>query len=247
MSNAEQTIKQFLEHIDFAVLEDVSKAVEGIESPEALKRTHSMTVALLQHAHELMHEAESKINAQETRIKSLENLAVTDELTGLLNRRGFENAVKRELQRLHRQHLKGGAFCLLDLDKFKPINDTYGHHAGDLCLQAVGQCLQKIIRTTDVAARLGGDEFSLYLSNISPEQAQRKVNEVNDALNSLTVTWDNQVIAVQASIGYIMVEHPAKPYEEIYNDADQHMYQTKTGRKGADLQRQDILNATDLI
>lgn len=240
------TLKDFLDILDPDALERASHTAENIESPEALKRSHAMTVALLQHAHALINEAESKMDAQEKRIASLENLAVTDELTGLLNRRGFENAVKRELERLQRQQLKGGAFCLLDLDEFKPVNDTYGHQAGDLCLQAVGQCLADLLRTTDVAARMGGDEFALYIANIDEETAHQKINEINAALNSLTVEWKGETINVQASIGFIMVRYPAKPYADIYHDADQHMYKIKTSRKGRTSQKQKILSETNI-
>jgi diguanylate cyclase (GGDEF)-like protein len=240
------TLKDFLTMIDPQAIENAANSTDSIQSPDALKRSHAMTVAMLQHAHALINEAESKLQEQEKRIKSLENLAVTDELTGLLNRRGFENAVKRELERLQRKQLKGGAFCLLDLDEFKPINDTYGHQAGDLCLEAVGECLKQLTRTTDVAARMGGDEFALYIANINEGQAHQKINEINEALNNLTIEWKGKTISVKASLGFIMVSYPAKPYAEIYDDADQHMYKIKTSRKGRKTQRQKILSETNI-
>ncbi len=246
MSN-ENTLKSFLDTIDPEYIEQAVQSSDDIESPEALRRTHDMTVAMLKYAHSLLNEAEGRMDEQAKRIKSLENLALTDELTDILNRRGFEKAVKQELARLNRRHLKGGAFCLIDLDGFKPINDTYGHQFGDLCLKELANCLKDITRTTDIVGRLGGDEFAIYLSNIDEKQVQAKIDVINTALNSIIVKNGDKETAIKASIGYIMVTHPADPYEDIYERADQHMYRTKTKRKGRRSQKEKILSETNVL
>src|SRR5690606_27008570 len=100
-------------------------------------RTHSATMALLKHTCAQMEEAEQLIAKQEARIRQLENLADTDCLTGLLNRRGFERLYAREQACMQRRGNCGAIFVLVDLDAFKSINDSCGHLAGDTCLRMV--------------------------------------------------------------------------------------------------------------
>ncbi len=218
-----------------------------IRDDDALRRTHSMTVAMLEHAHKLIAEAEKELKEKNQRIKTLENLAVTDEMTGLLNRRGFEHAVEQEMDRIHRGQSLGGAFALLDMDKFKPINDTYGHYAGDLCIQAVARCLQSKIRSTDMAGRLGGDEFAIYLSNVDRKMAIKKLKKINQKINDLSLVWDDQLINIGASMGCVMVDNSIKSYKDIYTRADHEMYRVKTMSRDHETQRNEILSETNLI
>jgi diguanylate cyclase (GGDEF)-like protein len=94
--------------------------------------------------------------------RELKRLADEDELTGLPNRRGFEERLRRELALASRHHAPG-ALLMIDLDRFKAINDDHGHAAGDDLLQGVGKALQGRLRDTDALGRLGGDEFVAYL------------------------------------------------------------------------------------
>lgn len=228
--------------------DDYTHVTEDIQDPEALRRTHSMTVAMLEHAHKIIADAEKEITAQNRRIKTLENLAVTDEMTGLLNRRGFEQSVCQELERIRRKQSGNGVFVLLDLDKFKPINDTYGHYAGDLCIQAVGKCIQSMIRTTDMAGRLGGDEFAFYLTNVDRKTALEKLKKINQKINDISLIWDDdQLIEVHASLGCVMVDSTIKTYKDLYTKADHEMYRIKTLNRDPAVQRDEILNATNII
>lgn len=220
---------------------------DDIRDPEALRRTHCMTVAMLEHAHKMIAEAEKELKQQQKRIKTLENLAVTDEMTGLMNRRGFERAVMQELERMRRGQSGPGVFVLLDMDKFKPINDTYGHYAGDLCIQAVGKCIMSMIRTTDIAGRLGGDEFAFYLTNVDRETAWKKLKEMNEKINDISLIWDDQEIEVRASLGCAMADGSIKSYKDIYTKADHEMYRVKTMSRDHDEQRAEILRETNII
>ncbi len=106
----------------------------------------------------------------------LERLSRTDELTGLANRRAFFDDLARALERCVRRG-DGGALLYIDLDNFKPINDHFGHQAGDRILRALGQALRHGTRGYDLIARLGGDEFAVWLEGASAEIAERRAHE----------------------------------------------------------------------
>src|SRR5690606_8751228 len=100
---------------------------------------------------------------------TLLRLSETDELTGVANRRGL----KAELDRAKRaKNPKPYAVVMLDLDDFKPLNDTYGHAVGDQALAHLGQLLAAEMRSSDLVARLGGDEFCILLVNTTPYEAR---------------------------------------------------------------------------
>ena len=110
-----------------------------------------------------MTEAEKRIDRQQKRIKQLEKLSITDELTKLLNRRGFLAQLKRTLSSSKRSGV-GGSLVMLDLDRFKNINDRYGHIAGDKLLQKVANSLKLRVRDSDAIGRLGGRRICHYFS-----------------------------------------------------------------------------------
>jgi diguanylate cyclase (GGDEF)-like protein len=193
-------------------------------------RTQSTTVALLKDAYDQIEAAERRIAEYERRIRQLEDLASTDPLTGLMNRRGFEKFVEHEMARIRRLHSPGALFVLIDLDKFKPLNDLYGHQAGDACLRLVADQLIKSIRVVDGAARFGGDEFALLLTQTDPEKAQVRVNQVRDMLNDLTLRWEGDELHFGASIGCEAVGADST-YAKIYQAADRALYADKKARR----------------
>lgn len=193
---------------------------------DSMWRTHSATVALLKHAYSLITKAESRIAAQDARIAQLEKLAMTDELTGLYNRRGFDMHFSRELDRAERHDNKGGLLILFDLDHFKEINDVYGHPAGDACLEMFGTTLAQEIRKVDVAARLGGDEFAILLTQTDPAPALQRARTLLLKMNALTLNWCGRTISLATSMGaemYSAGDNPAK----IYAAADRALYNNK--------------------
>lgn len=239
-------LKDYLETLGTDVIKHMPKT-DDIKSDDALRRTHAMTVSLLEHAHELIRQAEKELNEQAKRIENLESLALTDELTGLLNRRGFEDAVRREMDLLKRGQTGQGVFVIIDLDKFKPINDTYGHLTGDLALKTVAANLKTMIRNTDIAGRIGGDEFAFYLTNIPEGKAIKKLKEINKKLNSLTMPAQGHKIELHASLGCVVVDQNSKSYEDIYQKADTEMYRIKMLTDTSGYQRDKMLNATDFF
>ncbi len=134
-----------------------------------------------------------------TRSTELAFQASHDGLTGLLNRREFLNRLERVLPE------RGGeskhAMCYLDLDRFKPINDSCGHAAGDACLQQLGELLRGRVRSRDSVARLGGDEFGILMEHCDLEAAERVARGLLDAIETFQFYWDDKCFSVGVSIG----------------------------------------------
>ena len=172
-----------------------------------------------------MTEAEKRIDRQQKRIKQLEKLSVTDELTKLLNRRGFLTQLKRTLSSSKRSGV-GGSLVMLDLDRFKNINDRYGHIAGDKLLQKVANSLKLKVRDSDTIGRLGGDEFAIILAGLPSCMVSNRIEEIQDAIKHLHFEWENHKIGVCASIGRYDYSG-TETYTELINLADLSMYDKK--------------------
>jgi diguanylate cyclase (GGDEF)-like protein len=188
------------------------------------------TMSELAQAHAKVMIAEQRLAEMERKISELETLAVTDPVTGLMNRRGFEKFFAQELARIQRHKTPGSVLLLFDLDKFKEINDTHGHLAGDACLRKVGECLQGRLRALDGAARIGGDEFAVLLAHTDPEQAADCISEIKNILGNLQVDWQEKKLRFSASVG---LEHVSAEvtYEAACLAADQALYSSKRRKK----------------
>lgn len=174
------------------------------------------------------------ISARKQQEKELRRLATHDHLTGLANLMLFEESLQNMLAAAQRYHRKG-AVLFIDLDGFKSINDTFGHAAGDMVLQATAQTLKHLMRTTDLVARLGGDEFAVILDEVDEKQAAEKAAQVRKMLNQLCVNCDNKPIAVKASVG-CKVFGPADrniTLGDVMAAADRAMYSQKHASKPA--------------
>jgi len=145
-------------------------------------------------------EAERQISEQRARISYLEGLSNSDELTGLLNRRGFHLALGSALARAQR-HGETGLLVLCDLDRFKAINDRHGHLAGDSVLRSVAGLLSKGIRRSDAVARIGGDEFAILMSDTRRSQAADRVLRLKASIRDLEVPWRTHRLRASASFG----------------------------------------------
>lgn len=194
-------------------------------------RTMSATLAFVKWATVRLEIAEKKITEQGERIRVLEEQAMSDELTGLLNRRGFYDSFLRELDRTERGHSTGGLIIMVDLDNFKMINDTYGHAAGDASLRLVSRMLESNSRVMDTCARLGGDEFVLMLANTERDKALVRAQNLIKQLNSLSLVWYGAEIPIRASLGLKDYSSGEKP-EDILGAADLQLYAQKRRNKG---------------
>ena len=158
-------------------------------------------------------------------IEEMTHLACTDQLTGAYNRRGFELEFKRVLSAATRYD-ETGVLIYIDLDGFKPINDTYGHAAGDKILVEVARVLNDHIRPQDMVARLGGDEFAILLTRTDWENGLKRAERIKHILNTHYVTWNDKNIAMRASLGFQCYGANADAHI-LLQSADQAMYQSK--------------------
>jgi diguanylate cyclase (GGDEF)-like protein len=160
-----------------------------------------------------------------------QSLAATDPLTGVYNRRYFFGCAARQfdMARRHGDHLS----CLyLDLDGFKPINDRYGHEAGDMVLKRLTGFITGRTRKTDVFARMGGDEFALLLPRVDIDQARSLAAELTAGLAAIDLAEDGLPgVAIAASIGAASLEPEDRGLEDLTGRADQAMYRAKAERR----------------
>ncbi|WNH47249.1 PAS domain S-box protein [Stenotrophomonas aracearum] len=140
------------------------------------------------------------VTQQRARQREARHLAEVDPLTELSNRRGFEAHLQEAITRVARTG-QSASLMFLDLDNFKPINDTHGHLAGDAMLWAVATVLRNGVRDSDVVARLGGDEFAVILAGCSLRRARRIASDLLEAVRNLSVPWSVDRLVVGTSIG----------------------------------------------
>ena len=153
---------------------------------------------------------------------ALEDKAKHDPLTGLLNRGGYD-----DLKNILKDSTSPLAFVIFDVDKFKDINDTYGHEKGDEVLKEVGSLLQTTFRASDYAIRLGGDEFALVMMDMR----RRNIDALKEKLNYLNKTLSNYNPSVSLSIGVAFSD--AGFHEELYKQADSALYEVKKNGRGS--------------
>lgn len=177
----------------------------------------------------------TKLAAAQARIDELQAWADTDFLLNIYNRRGFERELARSLAYIKRYGATG-ALIVLDVDRLKPVNDTYGHAAGDAVLKGVVEVLMRHVRSSDVVGRLGGDEFGLLLWNLSEADAQTKAAALETAIDNLTFVFKGQAVRAGASAGVALLG-PMDSAEEALERADRAMYARKDARRGTMLMK----------
>lgn len=160
----------------------------------------------------------------------LHESSIRDPLTGLYNRRYFQQAMD-ELQQ--GGHSRNGAFAvfLIDLDEFKPINDSYGHPAGDRMLEAVADSLRSVTGDADVVGRIGGDEFVVLIPAITEQLARQKIEGLRRAIMNTRVHWGDHELGVSASIGMSYCLGAVDDQRNLLAEADLAMYSDKMERK----------------
>jgi diguanylate cyclase (GGDEF)-like protein len=163
------------------------------------------------------------------KIEDLQACADTDFLLGVLNRRGFERELIRAVAYI-RRYRATGALIVLDVDRLKPINDAFGHAAGDEVLKAVVGVLQRHVRASDVIGRLGGDEFVLLLWNLTEADALAKAALLEDAIDRLAFEFKGHSVSAGASTGVALLGLEADAADAL-EQADRAMYVRKKQRK----------------
>jgi diguanylate cyclase len=163
-------------------------------------------------------------------IDGLCDLSSRDALTGLANRRQFELALAREIDRVARAG-EPALVLMIDVDHFKKVNDTHGHPAGDLVLQSVARALQDCIRPMDTLARFGGEEFAMVLPNCPPAFGQTVAERVRLKVEGRSVTVTPGVdVSVTVSIGGAFAPQWVRSSAPLWLErADQQLYRAKAG------------------
>ncbi|WP_156041713.1 GGDEF domain-containing protein [Bradyrhizobium sp. URHD0069] len=165
------------------------------------------------------------------RIEELQASADTDFLLDIPNRRGFERELHRSVAYIKRYHASG-ALIVLDVDRLKPINDAFGHAAGDQVLKAVVAALSRQIRSSDVIGRLGGDEFAVLLWNLSETDARAKAASLEEAVDGLKFVFRGRTVTAGASAG-VAILGPHAEAGRALEEADSAMYVRKAQRRHA--------------
>ncbi|WP_313218665.1 PAS domain S-box protein [Stenotrophomonas sp.] len=183
------------------------------------------------------------VTQQRARQREARHLAEIDPLTELSNRRGFEAHLQQAITRVARTG-QSASLMYIDLDHFKPVNDTYGHLAGDAVLWAVASVLRHGVRDSDIVARLGGDEFAVILAGCSLKRARRIASDLLEAMRGLSIPWDQRRLSVGASIG-IAPLFGGMSVDDAVAAADAQCYRAKAmGRDNVQVEA-DALGAVD--
>ena len=166
------------------------------------------------------------VTEKRTMERNLNWQAKHDPLTGLINRREFENRLKKIISNnsnAGREH----ALCYIDLDRFKLVNDSCGHQAGDELLQKIADRLRKITRDTDTLARLGGDEFAVIMYSCSLEKAKLIAEIFRQEVYKTRFQWHGKHFTVSASIGIVPINESCEKLTDVQRIADIACYKAK--------------------
>ncbi len=205
-------------------LESVRRLNQELER-RVIQRTEE-----LQNTQHNLYQAKNSLEMQLKEVNSLQvklkEQAIRDVLTGLYNRRYLNDILEKEISRARRQG-SSLVFMLLDLDRFKHVNDTYGHAGGDQALIALGELLHNHTRTSDYAFRYGGEEFMVLLTDITLEDALNRAEDLRVAVQALRITHERRPIPLTTSIGLATYPLHGKTADEMLLVVDDALYRAK--------------------
>lgn len=204
------------------------------ETPSVKASESSACVAIAEGDHVFGLAVEDDIFLSWRRLESLLSVALSDPLTGLLNRLAYERRLCEEWSRAIRTGMSVGV-VVVDLDAFKRINDTFGHPAGDAVLRGVGHELEASMRSYDVVARFGGDEFVALCLGCSDGDIAIPVERIQQGINDMQLVFEERAIPVTVSIG-AAVRHngfESSDPRELFSAADECLYHAKASAETA--------------
>ncbi len=215
-----------------ALLENLMKDTNTMQTDIVRSRE-----VLLEHRNQVDSSQEKILKLQEELSELSEKVSV-DQLTGVLNRRGLDDAMVREIARAQR----GGvelSVALLDIDNFKSLNDTYGHHVGDSALQHLVKVIKETIRPTDIVTRFGGEEFVILLPDTSLDQAVVTIARLQRMLTKQFFLGNNERLLITFSAGISLFKKD-EAQAAVLNRADQAMYLAKKSGKNRVMTEVDL-------
>jgi diguanylate cyclase (GGDEF)-like protein len=204
-------------------------AARKMASPHAEPAPSSQLSTVSHDAKLTIRRLKTELARAQARIEELQASADTDFLLDIPNRRGFERELNRSIAYIKRYHASG-ALVVLDVDRLKPINDAFGHAAGDQVLKAIVATLLSQVRSSDVIGRLGGDEFALLLWNLSETDAKAKAASLEHAIDGLSFVFRGRTVTAGASAG-VAVLGPHTEAGRALEEADSAMYVRKAQRR----------------
>jgi len=223
--------------------DDILQINELLEN--LMKDTHMMQAEIVRSREALIQQRESvessqeKIRKLQAELTQLSETVRIDQLTGVLNRRGFDEAIVKEISRSKRRDSKL-SIAFLDIDNFKKLNDSFGHHVGDEALQLLAKTIQSTIRPTDVVSRFGGEEFVILLPETDTEQAVGTVMRLQRALTKQFFMANNERQLITFSAG-VALFNKNETDAAVLSRADQAMYLAKKSGKNRVMTEIDLL------
>ena len=205
------------------------KAAPQRAKPAKRPASPRLAAAPLDDARRSVRRLRAQLAKAQARIEELQASADIDFLLDIPNRRGFERELQRSIAFIKR-YQASGALVVLDVDRLKPINDAFGHAAGDQVLKAVVAVLSRHVRSSDVVGRLGGDEFALLLWNLNETDAKAKAAALEQAVDRLTFTFRGRTVTAGASAG-VAILGPHAEAGRALEEADSAMYVRKAQRR----------------
>jgi diguanylate cyclase (GGDEF)-like protein/PAS domain S-box-containing protein len=161
--------------------------------------------------------------------ETLREQSIRDPLTHLFNRRFLQESLERELQLATRKN-QAISVLFLDLDHFKRFNDTFGHDAGDMVLQALADLFRNFFRATDICCRFGGEEFAIIMPESTAQDAATRANNLRSEVKALQLQYKRQTVGmITISVGVAAFPEHGSSAEDLLEIADQCLYQSKTG------------------
>lgn len=157
----------------------------------------------------------------------LQELALHDGLTGLLNRRHWESCLEREFAR-HNRYSNSASLVLFDIDHFKKLNDTYGHQAGDEVIRQVARITREMVRDTDYAGRYGGEEFVVLLADTPLQGASQFAERLRMAIEQLQISHEQLSLQCSVSVGVACIRTDMANHQALIEAADKALYQAKS-------------------
>ncbi len=244
MTNSTDTYQSKVGHYanKLAETDDIAKInilLEGL-----MKDTHAMQTDIVRSRDSMMQQsaevevAQQKILQLQAELSQLSEKVLIDQLTGVLNRRGLDEAMLREISRAQRG---ASSLCvtLLDVDDFKNFNDNYGHQVGDTALQHLAKVIQETLRPIDIAARFGGEEFVILLPDTSIDSAVETISRLQRALTKQFFLGNNERLLITFSAGIALFKE-TEEQATVLNRADQAMYLAKKSGKNRVMTEVDL-------
>lgn len=168
----------------------------------------------------------TRVHSLTEELVSMKQAAFLDSLTQMPNRRCLDDQVSRQVERLEKNEIKSCGLLFIDIDKFKQVNDTHGHEAGDAVLVSLSSTLKSCARASDIVGRWGGDEFVGIYPSVNRDTLQNIGTRIRYLVANSSANWNEIPLSMTVSVGGSMLE-PGQTFQQWIQQADKALYQCK--------------------